>query len=1173
MDLAWRIELFGTLRAEQPGRSVERFRTRKIGGLLAYLALHPRRNHPREELVERFWPDATPSAGRQNLSQALTSLRHQFEPPGTTPGAFLQATNSDVRLNPTVFSTDVMEFEDALQAAERGSSPLAQERALERAISLYRGELLPGYYEDWVLRLRERLAESYLHALDLLIGAAESRGDLARAAGHARRSLLADPLREETYRDLMRLLAARGEKAAALSTYKDLKRRLRLEVGLTPSPETERLARAIESGERQPTALELPAKSRRTARARSVPDGLAPGGTFTILAGAGNAGSGHPFPAALREELRRPGSKEISWSAKEFAFAYPTATDALQCAIRAMRAIAGPAGVEPLDGARSLRLGIDTIDLCGETAEESPPVTHALDLLLAAHPGQILCSESSAALLQRKLDPETHLEDLGLYRLRDDRRTERIWLLRLPECSGVTFPILHADRSCAGNLPVCFTRFFGRYEEIRRLRAEIPDPSGRLLTITGAGGTGKTRLALEVCRGLLDSFPGGVWFVPLADLSDARQLPDVLLSALQIRRAPGRDPIEQVASTVAGRASLFLVDNFEHLVAEGASFLQCLLEQGPEIHLLVTSRHRLGIPAERVCPLEPLETPAGPDTPERLLENPSVQLFVDRAQVVRPDFQVTSANAEALARLCAQLEGIPLAIELAAARAQVMSPAEISKNLSPRLTFLVNRRLEAQDRHRTMRTAIDWSYRLLPSGLQRFFAQLSVFQGTCSAEAAEAICEEPLALDLLQDLREFSLVRTVERVGEMRFLLLDTIREYAAEHLTPEDRAELLDRHARHYLDRVERSLCRGASRERTTWLERLDLDRQNLEAALRFCAADGAPPERARIGARLAVGLSDYWQLRGAAHAGRAHIETFLRRVDALSREERARGLQEAGFLALLVGDYPAATAMLTESLGIWRDAGEDAGTDQSLNHLGSVAFLQGDYGPARERYMESLAIRRRRGDSQSVARTLHNLGNLANAEGEYARAMELLEESLAIKRTFDDPVDIGGTLHSLGNVAANMGDHDAAHRYYADCLKIGREVGDRQAIAHILGNLALVVSAQGDRDRAETLHRESLSIKRDLGDRRGIASSLVNLGALAHRRGDPERAARLLTAASAQRAAIGAPLSPVEQRRHDEILAEVRSALPDADFERAAREGAGWTLEEAVSYALGDH
>jgi predicted ATPase/DNA-binding SARP family transcriptional activator/Tfp pilus assembly protein PilF len=1084
----WRIQILGQVRAERADRVVERFRTRKTGALLAYLALNLPRTHTREALIEMLWPEGTLRAGRKSLGVALSSLRRDLEPPGTPPGSVLIADHTRVRLHSGAVRTDVAEFEADLRRAQN-AAPRERVSLLQQATRRYRGELLPGYDDEWVLRERERLAERYLLALRELAGALEAAGDLAAALDAARRAVLLDPLREEAHLDVMRLLAATGQSSALQAQWREMERALREELGEAPSPETRDRFKEL----------------RAAASALPPPPRPHPPNSF------------------------------------------------------------------------------------------SPP-----------------------------------------------------------------------------SLPIPLTRFFGRREEIEQLSALLGHegrPDVRLLTLTGVGGSGKTRLALETARLLQETSEARVSFVPLADVADARLLPGLILDALGIDRSASAEPMEQAVQALEQQPTLLVLDNFEHLVAgEGLLLVRVLLERAASLVCLVTSRQRLNLEGEREFTVPPLPTPTAgndPAVPEALLRFPSVQLFVDRAQAARREFRVTPGNAAALAAVCERLEGIPLALELAAARAAVLSPEQMREHLEHRFDLLAGRRRDAPERQRTLRGAMDWSYGLLPPEQQRLFVRLSVFRGGWSLPAAAAVArddrDEDLApwemLDRLQQLREASLLVAEESPaeGEIRFRMLEIVRQYAAErlHLVGETQ-RTRDRHLLFFRAFAEEAAEHLSGPLLAPWLERLEADHDNLRAALVWSQeGEAASPEE---GLRLAAALGRFWHIRSHPQEGRQWLEALLaaaekpKRTQPISGILRARALTALGTLSERQCDYAAAGSQHAQSLALFRELSNRAGTAQALSGLGSVAMrerkleraqelyaesvalwqeigdregraevLKGlgnvaiyrrDYGAARGHYEESLALWRDLSDPHGTAIALNNLGAVAVYQGDYAAARAFFEESLALQRGLGNRWGAAICLSNLGIVALNQNDLPAAAAYYEGCLALHRELsdprgalyalnglgliatyekryaaaralfeeclsqrrawGDRAETAVSLYNLGAVATIQGDLEAARSFLEESLILRREIGDRHGIEEGLRGFAELEYAEHRPERAARLIGAAEALRDALGTPLPVRDRATYDDLLGSVRSRLTREAFARAHAQGRALSPEQAVAYAL---
>lgn len=1177
-----RIELLGGLRVHQGPRVITRFRSEKTAALLAFLAFHRHRAHGREVLIEQWWPspEYSETRGRANLSVALSSLRHQLEPPGVPQGAVLLANYESVQLNPATATTDVTEFEAALQQALAAPSGTERAQRLVQAVDLYQGALLPGFYEEWLAPEQERLATLFFEAVDQLTAHLEQTGDLDQAIAYARRAVREDPEREEAHRTLMQLLAASKEHEAALRQYKELERLLDERLGDTPSAATRQLAQRIEQQKAAPPeAKRAPAFP---SAQKPFPKETPPNGTVTFLLTDLESGTalheqnGEDWEAArrshdalLRREFDRHGGYEAHASGNGFVVAFATAGEALACAVAGQRALAVQTWPEA-STAFKVRMALCTGQ--GELEKggyQGPLLRRAARLLAAAQGGQILCAEATTVLLGLDLDAGVRLSNLGVYRLQGAPAPEPVFQVDYADSSQHTFAPLRADRLYTSNLPRPLTRFFGREDELARLEEALLDGQGRLVTLTGPGGTGKTRLALEVAERLRGPLRDAVWFVPLADLADASLTPGAVLEALHLPHSGDAAPLDQIVQVLSGQPSLLLLDNFEQLVEEGALFVRTLLERAPTLTCLVTSRQALVLGAEREFPVFPLATPHPEDTPETLSRQECVQLFVDRAQAVRPDFQVTSANAAVLAELCGRLEGIPLALELAAARAQVLTPAQMLLQMEHRFDFLVSRQRDIAPRHRSLHAAIDLSYQLLSPNLRRFFARLSVFRGGWTTEAAQAVCEAPFALDDLSQLCECSLVAAEEDGLEMRFRMLETLREFAGEHLDEAESAALSSRHAEFFLALAEEAEPKLSGAEQARWLGRLQTEHDNLRAALTWSKTNLGDAD---TGLRLAGALGQFWCQQGYIIEGRDWLAAMLSLAASGPAGARAKALNGAGHLACMQGDFAAARALHQEGLALARRRGDKKGAANALGNLGTVAIEQGDLAAARTLYQESLALMRVLDNKKGVATQLCGLGRIAEEQGDLAAARALHGESLALTRDLGDRQGTAVALGNLGNVVHREGDVAAAGGFYEEALAILRQLGDEQGVATALINLGNVAFDRGDVAQAHALQQDSLRRFRQQGDKCGIAYGLEGLAWPVAAQGRSERAARLLGAAQALREVLGALLAPDEQPQHQCHVAAMRAALGGAAFDRAWAAGRSMPLEQAIAEALAD-
>jgi predicted ATPase len=802
---------------------------------------------------------------------------------------------------------------------------------------------------------------------------------------------------------------------------------------------------------------------------------------------------------------------------------------------------------------------------------------HAERLLLAAHPGQMLVSAVTAGLPRE--DPasaasELALTDLGVYRLRGSGEVERIFQLG-PVHEAWTFPPLQAAPGFSAYLPVATTRFVGREAELAELEARLRPPIGedraRCWTVTGPGGTGKTRLALEAAARLVPAFQGAVWFVALAEVTTGEGLLGELRNVLRLERFTGAPLREALVEALSRQPALMVFDNFEQIDATGVGLLQELLGRVPGLTALITSRRRLGLPGEREFPLSPLPLPELATNVERVGMAASVQLFIDRAQAVRPDFQITRHNAAPVAELCRRLEGLPLALELAAARTQVLTPAQMLAQLEQRFRFLATSRPNVDLRHRSMEAALDWGYSLLSPALRGLYARLSVFRGGWSLEALSGLGltggEGGLdPIEGLVQLRESSLVLAEESGEGMRFRMLEMIRQHASLKLQEQgDTAAWRDRHLDWCLSQAELAEPELRGPEQARWLDDLEAERENLRAALEW-SLHGSSTE---TGLRLAVALCRFWEVRGYLAEGRRWLESALQQAPEAGPLLRAKALNRAGILAREQGDLAAAQTFGNGSLEQYRELGDLRGIAYMLNNLGTLARQTRYYGRALELYGASLELQRQRGDEPAVAVLLNNLGCVAQDQGDYRQAQSYHEQSLVVQRRLGDRGGIALSLNNLADVARWAGDPHGAVELARQSLAMFREVGDKAGAAaslHIQGEAAL---GDGDHATARLLLRESLELFREVSDREGLADCLDALAAAAPDT-EARQAALLLAASEALRESVGSPLPPNVREQHAERLQIIRHRIGDMELATALSEGRSLNWEQAVELAL---
>jgi non-specific serine/threonine protein kinase len=758
----------------------------------------------------------------------------------------------------------------------------------------------------------------------------------------------------------------------------------------------------------------------------------------------------------------------------------------------------------------------------------------------------------------------------------------------------------------AGNLPVEITPLVGREREEAEAVHMLRWGGTRLLTLTGPGGVGKTRLAIRIAADLVDDFAGGVFFVSLAPLREHGLVPSAIAQVLGIGETAAQPVFERLRAFLHEKELLLVLDNFEQVVQAGET-VGALVVACPSLVVLVTSRMPLHVRAEQQMDVPPLALPdpAGLMSTDRSLtpinqlrRYPAAALFIQRAHAVRPELEIGRIAMVTIAQICRRLEGLPLAIELAATRMKFITPEALLSFLDDRLATLAGGPWDLPPRQQAMRDTIAWSYDLLESDEQRLFREVAVFAGSFALEAALTICtvpdEEQLsgrqirrleALDRLSSLADKSLLAAVEEPAEPpnpTFAMLETIREYGLERLEAEGEAEEIHgRHAGYILDLAERAEAKLHGSEQARWLEILEQDHDNLRTALRWLLdrasrADEsgtsmiAPAEQAL---RLTSSAARFWWMRGHLTEGRRWLHEALA-LDGGASVLRAKALRGAGLLALAQADYPRATAALEESLTISRQLGDTDGVARALNYLAIKAHEEGDYARAVALHEETLTLRRELDDTLGLASSLNNLGIVLRMQGQYQRAWELFEESLALGRQLGDTRGAASTLHNLGETARHLGRLEEASATLEEGLALYQEVGDRRGIAKSLGALALVALRQGDNNRCLDLAAEAVRLAFQVGDRASVIEPLktvaeaVALGQKAPR--DAERALQLFAAAEAIRAAAGAGLEPGESARNEAFLSELRSRLDAATWDGAWQEGQAMPVEGAVDLAI---
>ncbi|HZO87161.1 MAG TPA: tetratricopeptide repeat protein [Chthonomonadaceae bacterium] len=874
--------------------------------------------------------------------------------------------------------------------------------------------------------------------------------------------------------------------------------------------------------------------------------------------------------ALLQEAIEEHGGHVFKTVGDAFYAAFANPANAVAAALALQQALSREAWGET--GPLRVRAALHT----GAAQQRSndyfgPTLNRVARLLAIGHGGQVLLSRTTYQLVQGTLPPAASLQDMGQHRLKDLAEPEQVFQLLHPDLPA-EFPPLRSLGNAVTNLPQQLTSFVGRERELAEIKSLLPRT--RLLTLVGAGGCGKTRLAMQVSADVLEDYANGVWMVELAPISDPALVPQAVATALRVREAPNSTLLETLSDYLRDKSLLLVLDNCEHLVGACAQLADTLLRHCPNLRLLATSREPLNIAGELNVRVPPLALPESGRklSLESLLTAEAARLFVERATFSQPGFSLTRQNAPAVIQICRQLDGIPLALELAAARVKALPVEQIARRLQDRFRLLTGGSRTALPHQQTLRALIDWSYELLEEKERTLLRRLSVFAGGWSLAAAEAVCtdeeiEDWEILDTLSRLVDKSLVVADERDGEARYRMLETIRQYSRDRLQETSEAEeLRARHRDYFLALAEEAGPFLTGAEQSEWLARLELEHDNLRAALDWCQQHSVG-----TGLRLAGALHWFWEIRGYLSEGRERLAALLAHPEAEGATlARAEALHAAGRLAWHQSDYAAARALHEESLALYRELGEKAGIADALGSLGDVEYAQGNYEEARQLQEACLAIRSEMHDRYGMADTLLNLGNIALCQDDYPTARARYEESLALARKLENKRAIAFSLINLGLIAREQHDYAAAHTYYEQSLVTLRQLEDKAGTATSLHNLAEVAAQLGKHVEAAALYRESLELFLEMGNKRCIAYVLEGLSGLALAQEQPEQAVRLYAAAAALRKAIDAPLPPATQEEYDHFLADVRSALGEEVFASAWTEGSFLSLEQAIACAL---
>ena len=897
---------------------------------------------------------------------------------------------------------------------------------------------------------------------------------------------------------------------------------------------------------------------------------------FTDIEGSTRRWESHPdemrvalarHDALVRAAVARTGGRVFKAIGDAFCAAFPSPREAVEGALAIQRALAAEDWGAP--GPLRVRAAIHSGD-----AEErdddyfGPALNRVARLLSAGHGGQTLLSRAAADAVADALPTGASLRDLGERRLKDLARPERIFQLAAADLPA-DFPPLRTLDARPNNLPAQATTLVGREAELGQVRALLRRDGVRLATLSGPGGAGKTRLALQAVAEMIDEFSHGVWLVALAPVREAELVLPAVAAALGVKDAPGVSTAETLKEFLRERRMLLVLDNFEQVLDAGPAVAE-LLAAAAGLKILVTSRELLRVYGENDFPVPPLTLPCQ-GKPCR--ESEAVRLFVERARAVKPDFAVTEANAPALAALCAQLDGLPLAIELAAAQIRLFSPEAMLAELcvacggSGSLGLLAGGARNLPERQRTLRGAIAWSYDLLDEVDRKAFRRLGVFSGGWDRGGAAVVLEKNRSAKALQSLLDKSLLRVCEEGGEPRFEMLETLREFALERL--DEHGELDDaraRHSAHFLSLAETCASRLEGPDQQRWSERLSRESDNFRAAL----ARALSRRDADAALRFAANLGPLWNQRGRYSEGREQLEAALGLGEGASSETRARALFALGQMNRGLGDLPQSRLQFEKALALFRGLGDRGGAVDALTALSWIHMYQGDHDGGEKLARELLDESRRLGDPRRSALALERAAYVEQERGRPQRAIALLEEALELLRPQRDKAGLALLLNVLGEHIRATGDFARAAALYEESLALSRELGIPVRILVAAMNLGVCLIRLGRPAAALPLMTEALTIAHAICDKRNVPPALIGLAALAAAGGRPEPAAVLLGAAEKFLREQNTVLVYSDRAEREETERAVRSALAAAAYEAALADGRSLTLDAAVAKGL---
>jgi predicted ATPase/class 3 adenylate cyclase len=907
--------------------------------------------------------------------------------------------------------------------------------------------------------------------------------------------------------------------------------------------------------------------------------------------------------AILREAIELHNGFVFQIIGDAFCVAFHTARDGLNAAVESQR---GLQTEEWGESVVKVRMGLHTGsgELHGTEYRGYLTMAKVQRIMSVAYGGQVLLSNTSAELLHNELTRGITLRDMQEHWLKGLPDPERLWQMIAPDLQQ-DFPPLQSLKENPNNLPVQVTSFIGRDKEVEQIKKRLE--KNHLVTLTGSGGVGKTRLSIQVASQLLNEYPRGVWLVELAPVADPAVVTQTVCAALDITPQGSTPALKVLTDYLRPKKILLVVDNCEHLIDASAQLCDALLHACPHLRILASSREALGIEGEHAYRVPSLSLPHPKDEFQMIEESEAVQLFVERAKGVLSEFEITGTNGPVVAQICRRLDGIALAIELAASRVRMLKVEQITSRLDDAFRLLTGGSRTALPRQQTLRAMIDWSYNLLSEEERKALQWLSVFMGGWTLEGAEAVCENPYVLDLLTDLVDKSLVSVdLEHGHEPRYYLLETIRQYAREKLAESGEGEQAHvRHLDYFLKLAQRAEPELYGAGQIEWSQKLEEDHENMRAALEWSFEGNV-----EAGQQLAAALWWFWDISGRISDGYEWLNKMLAASAKDATLIRGKLLAEASWFAGLLGyaglkkelaeesvalyqrlgdrvgiaipfitlgsianqeaDYDRATRLLKESLNLFNYAGNHWGVGFVLGRLGNTAEIQGDFEQAQKLYEESLQIFNKTGDKENIAWTLYLMGGLAGQVGDDQRAVKLYEEALQIEKIVKSKPVTAWILHNLGVTLLQQGDYERSRLLFEEALEINQKMGTRTGVSNELNALGWCTRLQGDYPKARSLYCEGLQLIKHSDNDKFIADYLVDVGVLLAGQGRLEKFVRLLGVAQGLFPNTLKTFLPFSRIETEQFIASAYAELGNDVYTAAYEAGKQMALDEAISYVM---